>query len=133
VFAKKLCDLFGGETEIRSCFEEYGGTTVFLGDEGLEKLAGRREEGKESDLVFGMVALTSGEEFIENGVDVGSKVRKVRALGADEVCVNSIELLVPDIVVFFRHDDWFLDSDDLEDFKSESLSAGKEPVNHGFM
>lgn len=56
-------------------------------------------------MIFGMVGLTSGEEFIENGVDVGSEVGKVRAFGPDEVCVDSIELLVPDIVVFLRHDD----------------------------
>lgn len=60
---------------------------------------------KGADLVFWVVGLTSGEEFIENSVDVGSEVGKVRALRANEVCMDSIELLVPDIIVFLGHDD----------------------------
>lgn len=45
MFAKKLCDLFGGEAEIGSGFEEDRGPAVFFGDEGLWRLArmGNRE------------------------------------------------------------------------------------------
>jgi hypothetical protein len=108
VFAKKLCDLFGGEAEVGPGFEEDGGAAVFFGDEGLRVLVEEGGEGKGTDLVFWVVGLTSGEELIENGVDVCSEVWEVGALGANEVCVDSIELLVPDIVIVFRHDDCFL-------------------------
>ena len=52
-------------------------------------------------MVFGIVALTGYEEFIQDGVDVGAEVGQVRALGPDEVGVDRIEL----VFAYFSHDE----------------------------
>lgn len=46
MLAKKLCDLFGGEAEIGSRFEEDRGAAVFFGDEGLGMLERGNREGE---------------------------------------------------------------------------------------
>lgn len=61
-------------------------------------------------LILRLIALSGDEELIQNGVDVGSEVREIGTLGADEVCMNFIELLMTLMLMlsmgfFSRHDD----------------------------
>lgn len=104
MLAQKLCDLFGGKTEVGPGFLEDRRASVFLGYEGLGMSGkGQRSRGG-THLVFGIVALAGYEELIKNGVDVGAEVGQVRALGPDEVGVDRIKL----IFAYFSHDGNFV-------------------------